>query len=75
MPGGTLAPAPEGSRDGVAPPSMKSKPVLHHILRRAQPGPTISVPAHGSKVIKKGTLRALLRHAGISVDEFRESLE
>ena len=32
----------------------------------------LTVPVHGSKPIKPGTLRSLIRNAGISVDEFIE---
>lgn len=30
------------------------------------------VPVHGSKTVKPGTLRAILRGAQIGIDEFRE---
>lgn len=41
----------------------------HVILRQAQsPHRRLTVPDH--KELRKGTLRALIRHAGLSVDEF-----
>src|SRR5205823_361542 len=38
----------------------------HHILRH----PTIPVPVHGGRPIKRGTLLNILRTAGVSRDEF-----
>ena len=40
----------------------------HIILRRDDPFTQIVVPGH--KELDRGTLRAIIRHAGISVDEF-----
>ena len=40
----------------------------HIILEKEGLWPTLSVPDH--KSLDRGTLRALLRHADISVDEF-----
>jgi predicted RNA binding protein YcfA (HicA-like mRNA interferase family) len=40
----------------------------HMILRREQPFAQVSVPDH--KELDKGTLRSILRYAGISVDQF-----
>lgn len=40
----------------------------HIILRKDSPFSQIVVPNH--KVLDRGTLRALIRDAGISVDEF-----
>jgi predicted RNA binding protein YcfA (HicA-like mRNA interferase family) len=44
----------------------------HVILRRENPTVTISVPNH--KELKKGTLRAIIKQAGLTVDEFVELL-
>ena len=40
----------------------------HIILRRDDPFAQVVVPAH--KVLDRGTLRAIIRQAGLSVDEF-----
>jgi predicted RNA binding protein YcfA (HicA-like mRNA interferase family) len=40
----------------------------HVIMRRDDPKTTLSVPNH--KELKKGTLRAIIRQAGLTVDEF-----
>jgi predicted RNA binding protein YcfA (HicA-like mRNA interferase family) len=34
----------------------------------------LSVPIHGNKTLRKGTLRSLIRDAGISVEQFVEAL-
>jgi predicted RNA binding protein YcfA (HicA-like mRNA interferase family) len=34
----------------------------------------VTVPDHGSRELKRGTLRAIIRQAGLSVDEFLELL-
>lgn len=47
----------------------------HHVLvflgdtRRA-----VTVPLHGNRDLKPGTLRSIIRQAGFSVDEFTEIL-
>ncbi|HEY4943340.1 MAG TPA: type II toxin-antitoxin system HicA family toxin [Rhizomicrobium sp.] len=43
----------------------------HHLL--TQPGDrsrTVVVPVHGNRDLKPGTIRAIVRQAGLSVDEF-----
>jgi predicted RNA binding protein YcfA (HicA-like mRNA interferase family) len=40
----------------------------HIILRRNSPFAQVVVPDH--KTLDRGTLRAILRHVGLSVDEF-----
>ncbi|NET02464.1 MAG: type II toxin-antitoxin system HicA family toxin [Sphaerospermopsis sp. SIO1G2] len=44
----------------------------HIILVREEPRSTISVPEH--KELDRGTLRGIIRQAGLSVDEFIELL-
>jgi len=44
----------------------------HMILLRADPPTTLSVPNH--RQLDRGTLRALLRHAGIGLEEFQRLL-
>lgn len=44
----------------------------HHVLTRTEPATVITVPER--KTIKRGTLRAILRQADISVEELIELL-
>ena len=44
----------------------------HMILRRAKPFSQLVVPDH--KELDRGTLRAIIRQAGISVEEFMKFL-
>jgi predicted RNA binding protein YcfA (HicA-like mRNA interferase family) len=44
----------------------------HIILVREEPRTTVSVPDH--KELDRGTLRAIIRQVGLSVDEFVELL-
>jgi predicted RNA binding protein YcfA (HicA-like mRNA interferase family) len=44
----------------------------HMLIQRQEPLVTISVPDH--KELDRGTLRAIIRQAGVSVDEFRNLL-
>lgn len=46
----------------------------HLHLRRASDGKRVTVPVHQGRTVPVGTLRAILRDADISVDEFRELL-
>lgn len=47
----------------------------HHLLvHPSDPMRTVTVPVHGSRDLKPGTLRAIIRQAGFSVEEFRELL-
>jgi len=41
----------------------------HHIFGQAENPTIITVPVHGNKPLKIGTLRALLRDAGLTEDE------
>lgn len=47
----------------------------HHILKK--PGHTyvLSVPVHGKHSLRGGTLRRLIRSAGVTVDEFCAACE
>jgi predicted RNA binding protein YcfA (HicA-like mRNA interferase family) len=45
----------------------------HQILRRDDPFAQLVVPQH--KVLDRGTLRAIIRQAGLSVTEFAQLLE
>lgn len=46
----------------------------HHYLRRADVPPTVTVPVHSGRMIPPGTLRSVLRQAGLTVDELRRYL-
>lgn len=46
----------------------------HLHLRRASDGKRVTVPVHQGRTVPVGTLRAILRDADISVDEFVELL-
>jgi len=47
---------------------FKRREGSHIILRREQPFAQVSVPDH--KVLDRGTLRAIIRSAGLSPEEF-----
>jgi predicted RNA binding protein YcfA (HicA-like mRNA interferase family) len=47
----------------------------HHILKRPGHRFVLTVPDHGNKTLKPGTLRSLIRAAEITVDEFVNALE
>jgi predicted RNA binding protein YcfA (HicA-like mRNA interferase family) len=47
----------------------------HHMLRRPGHRYVLSVPVHGKKKLKPGTLRSLIRDAGMTVEEFCELLD
>ncbi len=44
----------------------------HHVLKKPGHVYHLSVPVHGKKTLKAGTLRSLIRAAGITVDRFIE---
>jgi len=47
----------------------------HHILAYSgDPTRAVTVPVHAGRDLKPGTLRAIIRQAGFSVEEFRELL-
>lgn len=46
----------------------------HHYLRRPGAGQLVCVPVHGNRDLPLGTLRAILRQAGLSADEFAQYL-
>ncbi len=45
----------------------------HLILIRQKPKTRLSIPNH--KELDRGTLRAIIRQSGLTVDEFKELLE
>ncbi|MBI2827223.1 MAG: type II toxin-antitoxin system HicA family toxin [Planctomycetia bacterium] len=46
----------------------------HYIMKRDGHRFILTVPVHSNRNLKPGTLRALIRAAGLSVDEFRQLL-
>jgi len=47
----------------------------HHVM--TYPGDqkrTVTVPVHGARDLRPGTLRSIIRQAGLSIDEFVELL-
>jgi len=47
----------------------------HQVMAHpSDPKRTVSVPVHGNKDLKRGTLRAIIRQSGFSVDEFDDFL-
>ncbi len=47
----------------------------HHYLRKAEAPGLVVVPVHGGRDLPLGTLRSILRQAGLSVEEFVRLLE
>jgi len=52
---------------------LKRQEGSHMILRRDEPFAQVTVPDH--KTLGKGVLRAIIRQAGLTVDEFLELLK
>jgi predicted RNA binding protein YcfA (HicA-like mRNA interferase family) len=47
----------------------------HHVLARpGDPARVVTVPCHAARDLKPGTLRAIIRQAGLTVEEFNELL-
>jgi predicted RNA binding protein YcfA (HicA-like mRNA interferase family) len=46
----------------------------HPILRHLESGRSVAVPIHGGRDVPMGTLRAIIRNAGLTVGEFIELL-
>jgi mRNA interferase HicA len=42
----------------------------HHVLKKAGHRFNLAIPVHGRRPLKRGTLRRLIRDAGLTVDEF-----
>lgn len=44
----------------------------HHILAHPEdPRRAVTVPGHGARDLKPGTLRNIIRQAGLTIEEFR----
>jgi predicted RNA binding protein YcfA (HicA-like mRNA interferase family) len=47
----------------------------HHVLVHPRnPKLTVTVPVHAGRDLKPGTIRAIIRQAGLSIDEFSQFL-
>jgi predicted RNA binding protein YcfA (HicA-like mRNA interferase family) len=47
----------------------------HHVLvHPGNPSRTVTVPVHAGRDLKPGTLRAIIRQTGFTVEEFRDLL-
>jgi len=46
----------------------------HYYVRKPRTGPIVPVPVHGSRTLPVGTLRSILRLAGLTPEEFEELL-
>lgn len=46
----------------------------HHYLRKEGASKLVVVPVHGGSVIPPGTLKSILRQAGLTVEEFTDIL-
>lgn len=47
----------------------------HYVMAHADdPTRAVTVPYHGTKTLKPGTLRNIIRQAGLSVEAFRDLL-
>jgi predicted RNA binding protein YcfA (HicA-like mRNA interferase family) len=46
----------------------------HVIMEKTGQIATLSVPVHKGRIVKRGTLRSLIKDAGMSVDEFLRAL-
>jgi predicted RNA binding protein YcfA (HicA-like mRNA interferase family) len=44
----------------------------HIILRKSDPFSQVVIPDH--KLLDRGTLRSIIRHSGLSIEEFKELL-
>jgi predicted RNA binding protein YcfA (HicA-like mRNA interferase family) len=47
----------------------------HHVMRHAKDvSRAVTIPVHGGRDLKPGTLRNIIRQAGFTIDEFRKLL-
>jgi len=47
----------------------------HHVMKKPGHRFNLTVPVHGNKNVKPGTLRSLITDAGITVEEFPKTLD
>ena len=60
------------SRDGFSVARINGS---HHIMKKPGHIFLLTVPVHGSQTLKPGTLRNLIRTAGLTVEEFVQLLD
>lgn len=46
----------------------------HVVMEKAGHEATLSIPVHKGKDVKRGTLRSIIRDAGLTVDDFLSNL-
>jgi predicted RNA binding protein YcfA (HicA-like mRNA interferase family) len=46
----------------------------HRLVHRDDPSRATTVPVHVGKTLKRGTLRGIIKQAGLTVGEFRDLL-
>lgn len=46
----------------------------HHVFRHPRTGAIVPVPLHGNRDLKPGTLRSILKMAGVSLQELDDYL-
>ena len=61
-------------RSVITPRTLRTS-VCHHILKKDGHRFLLSVPVHGKKILKSGTLRGLINASDISVERFVELLD
>lgn len=60
------------SRDGFSVVRINGS---HHVMKKPGHLYLLVVPVHGTKALKPGTLRSLIRTAGLTVEEFVQLLD
>lgn len=46
----------------------------HHVMKKAGHRHVVTVPVHGRKSLKAGTLKGIIKSAGLTLEEFIEAL-
>jgi predicted RNA binding protein YcfA (HicA-like mRNA interferase family) len=46
----------------------------HHVMKKEGHAYALSVPVHGAKPLATGTLRSLIRDAGLTIEQFESAL-
>ncbi len=46
----------------------------HRLVHSTDPTRATTVPVHAGRMLKRGTLRGIIKQAGLTVDEFRNLL-
>ena len=53
---------------------VRSSGSHHYLIHRTDPTRRTVVPVHGARDLPRGLLRAIIRQAGLSTEEFRKLL-